>query len=264
MLNRLFKLFSLSNGIIVCQLILLCILVSCHAKKDEQAEEQIRTTSSSSNGMDSVVNSIKGNVSLNQIPTLPNSVLLTGLTDHRLVTVYKSRVDENLKKWNKQYDGNESSGREHFMPGMDILYGYNLLNIGHYDLKSEKLNFLFDHPALIKTLYYPSFVQDSLDKKPINRNYYLISVYDKDTNKDTLINRYDLRRFYLFDASASVKTQLIPDDYSALRSQYDSKNDVMYIFAIQDTNKNGTGEINEPIHIFWMSLKNPGVAKRLY
>ena len=97
MLNRLFKLFSLSNGIIVCQLILLCILVSCHAKKDEQAEEQIRTTSSSSNGMDSVVNSIKGNVSLNQIPTLPNSVLLTGLTDHRLVTVYKSRVDENLK-----------------------------------------------------------------------------------------------------------------------------------------------------------------------
>jgi len=144
------------------------------------------------------------------------------------------------------------------------LYGFNLLNIAHYDMKSEKLKFLFDRPALVKTLYYPSTVQDSIDKKPINRDYYLISVYDEDTNKDTLINRKDLRKFYYFDASCTIKTQLVPNDYSVVRSQYDYKNDVMYIFAKQDTNKNGTGDIKEPTHIFWIDLKAPFKAKKMY
>lgn len=150
------------------------------------------------------------------------------------------------------------------MPGFDIIYGYYLLNIAHYDMKSEKLNYLFEHPVLIKTLYYPSFNQDSLNKKPINRDFYLVSVYDKDTNKDTMINRKDLRRFYLFDAGTRVKTQLVPDDYSVERSQYDPQNDVMYLFARQDVDKNGTIEEKEPLHVFWISLKAPAKAKLLY
>jgi hypothetical protein len=150
------------------------------------------------------------------------------------------------------------------MPGIDILYGYNLLNVAHYDLKTEKLNFLFDQPALIKTLYYPSSERDSLNGKPIIRNYYMVSVYDQDTNKDTLINKKDLRRLYLFNESSVTKTQLIPSDYSVIRSQYDAQNDVMYFFAKQDTNKNGVAESKEPIHIFWIRLNAPAAAKRLY
>jgi hypothetical protein len=84
----------------------------------------------------------------------------------------------------------------------------------------------------------------------------LVSVYDEDTNKDTLINKKDLRRFYHFDAKVSVKTQIIPPNYSVIRSQYDSKNDLMYIFASLDEIKNGTQEKTESIHIFWFSLKN--------
>jgi hypothetical protein len=150
------------------------------------------------------------------------------------------------------------------MPGIDILFGYNLLNIAHYDLKQEKGNFLFNHPVLVKTFYYPSFEQDSIDKQPINRNFYLVSVYDEDTNKDTLINKNDLRRFYLFDSSCIVKTQIIPTNYSVIRSQYDSKNDIMYIFARLDENKNGTQDKSEPVNVFWFSLKAPSKAKRLY
>jgi hypothetical protein len=152
----------------------------------------------------------------------------------------------------------------HFMPGIDILYGYNLLNVAHYDMKAEKLNFLFENPVLIKSLYYPSYEQDSLDQKPVNRDYYFVSVYDEDTNKDTLLNKKDLRRFYHFNASAKIKTQIIPPDYSVIRSQYDPRNDVMYIYARYDSDKNGSGDNKEPIHIFWISLKNPGPAKRLY
>ena len=103
---------------------------------------------------------------------------------------------------------------------------------------------------LIKTLYYPSFKQDSLHKKPLTRNYYLVSVYDEDTNKDTLINKGDLRRFYYIDENNSQKARLIPADYSVIRAQYDSQNDMMYLFAKPDMNKNGSVENNEPMNVF--------------
>jgi hypothetical protein len=242
-----------------------CMLFSCSTANVEQKEEQIRIESPVSSSVnDSVVNSIQGNVSLSQILTTPNAVVLTGLSDHRLITVYKSKSNANNYKSSDYSDEDESDKAEHFMPGIDILYGYNLLNIAHYDLKTEKLNFLFNHPALIKTLYYPSFIQDSINNKPINRDYYLVSAYDEDTNKDTLINRKDLRRFYHIDANNTIKTQLVPADYSVIRSQYDSRNDIMYLFASHDANKNGTRDLKEPIHVFWMNLKAPLQAKRMY
>jgi hypothetical protein len=150
------------------------------------------------------------------------------------------------------------------MPGIDLLYGYNLLNVGHYDVKTEKLNFLFDRPVLVKSLYYPSFEQDSIDKKPIDRNYFFVSAYDSDTNGDTLINKSDLRRLYYFNADCTEKIQLLPAQYSAMRSQYDYGNDVMYVFARHDENNDGKAEKNEPIHIFWIDLKSPVLSKRLY
>ncbi|MEJ0031062.1 MAG: hypothetical protein WDO15_12090 [Bacteroidota bacterium] len=99
---------------------------------------------------------------------------------------------------------------------------------------------------LVKSVYYPSYVQDSVgekpNRKPIVRDYFLVSGYDEDTNGDTLLNRHDLRRFYHFNASCDVKTQIIPSDYNVLRSQYDSGNDVMYIYARHDDNKNGKSD----------------------
>lgn len=272
MLHKLINSFSVK--IILSNLILITLLASCIHKKGEQKEEQISIIGSSATNVTDTLNSIQGNVSLNQIVTNPNSVILTGLPEHRLVTVYKSKKNGEPRSVTESYSryssysyndyGDESEEQEHYMPGIDILYGYNLLNIAHYDLKTEKLNFLFNSPSLIKTLYYPCFTQDSLNKKPINRNYFLVSVYDEDTNKDTLINKKDLRRFYCFDSTCTVKTQLIPANYSVTESQYDSQNDVMYIFAKLDLNNNGTIDKKEPIHIFWISLVAPTVAKRMY
>jgi len=247
-------------------------LISCNKKDDKQSEEQIAisSTADESNGNDSLLNSVSGNVTMKQISTFPSKVILTGLADHRLVSIYKSKATtnstENSSRSSYSYDSDESGdeSNEHFMPGIDILFGYNLLNIAHYDLKLEKGNYLFSHPVLVKTLYYPSFTQDSLDNQPINRNYYLVSVYDEDTNKDSLINKRDLRRFYHFDASSNIKKLIIPIDYSVVRSQYDSKNDLMYIYARRDENKNGTQDKTEPVHVFWFSLKTQDIAKLLY
>lgn len=255
----------------VLSLVMAVTLTSCAKEEKKGKEEQIAApeVGDSQESSDSTHNSVQGNRGFSQIPTTPNAVILTGMPGHRLVTVYKDKPVQrasNDRKWlyKGTYDDDVSSQEEHFMPGIDILYGYNLLNIAHYDLSGAKLNFMFKDAALIKTLYYPSVEQDSLHKKPVNRNYYLVSVYDEDTNKDSLINRKDLRRFYLFDSTSTVRTQLIPSDYSVIRSQYDHQNDVMYLYASFDANKNGTRDKGEPVCIFWFSLASPQKAKRLY
>lgn len=38
----------------------------------------------------------------------------------------------------------------------------------------------------------------------------------------------------------------------------------MYIFSRFDENKNGEIEKTEPIHIFWIDLKKPKIAQRVY
>ena len=253
---------------------LTAILISCSSKKTDVKDEQIIAINTSEGEVldDSASNSIRGNAAMSQIPTVPDNVILTGLVNHRLVSVYKQRQQGNSsvvedirqKISYSEYAGSDNVEYTHYMPGIDILAGYKLLNISHYDFLLQNHNLFFNKPVLIKTLYYPSFEQDSINKIPVNRNYYLVSVYDEDTNKDTVINKKDLRHFYHFEETASTKINLLPIDYSVVRSQYDYGKDLMYLFAKQDVNKNGVIDKSEPLHIFWIDLKNPQKAKRLY
>lgn len=246
------------------------LAASCSGNKD--TEEQIRYKLSDIAEERDTTNSVAGGLELSQINTYPQRVILNGMDQHRLVTIYKYIPKKDDRAG---YDSYLSRGEswnedtyEHYMPGIDLLFGYNLLNVAHYDMRSEKLNYLFQRPVLIKSVYYPSYVQDSVGKKPnrqpIVRDYFLISAYDEDTNGDTLLNRYDLRRFYHFNASCDLRTQIIPKDYSVVRSQYDYANDVMYIYARHDDNNNGKSEDTEALHVFWIDLKAPAPAKRMY
>jgi hypothetical protein len=138
-----------------------------------------------------------------------------------------------------------------------------MINMGHHDIETEKLSFIFEHPVLIRTFYFPGIKSDSLNHKPVMRDYFLVSVYDEDTNQDSLINTKDLRKFYHIDRFNTKKTQIIPCDYSAIRSTYDYKNDIMYIYARYDTNKNGMPEKEEPVAIFWIRLSEPTIVKKM-
>lgn len=252
--------------------ILSVLLGACSRQNEYPKDEQIKIQKKSEQpAVDSVLNNtIKGNLAINEILSVPNKVVLMGLPQHRLITIYgvsKHQKDNSEFYSFKRGYSDDSEGRssvEHFMPGVDLIYGYNMVNVAHYDLVKEKMNLLFDHPVLVKSVYYPSYEQDSLFKKPINRNFYLISVYDADTNADTLIDRTDLRRLYLFNAEGDKRIQVIPSNYSVRRSQYDPMNDVIYVFASQDANADGKIEKDEPLHIFWFSLKQPAEAKRMY
>ena len=217
-------------------------------------------------------NSVQSNLSLDQIASQPFRVILTGMPQYRLVSIYKRnevQVSNRARSSSKSYYESEadywiSEIETHFMPGLDLVRGFELINVAHYDMIQEQLHLLFDHPVIIKSIYFPSFVQDSLYQKPVNRDYFMISVYDEDTNKNELISTTDLRRIYKFSSSGREKLMILPPNYSVVRSEYDPKNDAIFFFARHDLSGDGRVTDTEPLHVFWTSLKSPGVAKRLY
>ena len=238
----------------------LCLLfISC---KHDLKREEIRLDESSSDVVES-----KWQLNSDSLLrlTLTKDVILTGMNDHRLIGIYKAYAVSEKNKLIKVNDEaiDDYDFDIHYMPGLDLFYGYQLINISHYNFESDSSTLFFDKNVLIKNLYFPSFEQDSINKKPINRNYYLVSVFDEDTNKDGLINKNDLKHFYSFNADATSKTQLIPNNYTVVRSEYDSGKDVMYIYAKEDSNKNGRRDSHESLHIFWISLKEPKAGIRI-
>jgi hypothetical protein len=206
--------------------------------------------------------------------TRPSNILLTGNPKYRLATIYKVNfnkdsttfIGSNDFHYNYENIG-ETNGNQwnnNYLPGLEAAYGYNLVNVSHFDTETQKQKFFFERPVLIKTLYYPAFSKDTLNYKPVNRNYFMVSVYDEDTNKDGFINANDLKRFYLFDINADNKKPIVPTNYSVYKSEYDPANDFVYIFAKLDKNNNGLIDELEPINIFWVDLKNPERTGKQY
>lgn len=255
--------------ILLFPILLLCFFSACSSDpKSQQNEIRIKEPSQNEIGSSSEV---KSNIMISR----PSNVLLTGHPEHRLVTVHKLNFNSNGEE--ASIDGNFShhsyaehlveeynSWHGHYLPGLEAIYGSGLINVAHYQLKTRQKNNFFERPVLINTLYYPSLYTDTLNNKPIFRNYYLASVYDEDTNRDSTINLKDLRRFYHFDLDGITKTPLIPANYSVMSSEYDPKNDLFFIFAKLDKNANGQREVDEPVHVFWIDLKRPKPAERLY
>ncbi len=255
--------------ILTCTCILL--ITSCSKNKLEDKGFQVSPTpENAENDQTSGINSdsLKFN-------TRPGSVLLTGIPNIRLTTIYKVNINKrdnttfigsnNFYYLYEEYEENDGNNwNDNLIPGLEAVYGYNIVNISHYDIKEQKQKNLFENPVLVKTLYYPAFSKDTLNNKPVNRNYIMVSVYDDDTNKDGFINQNDLRRFYLFNKNGEKQMALIPENYSVIKSEYDSDNDFMYVFAKLDGNNNGQQDESEPIHIYWIDLKDPSKTGRQY
>lgn len=246
------------------------LITSCSNNKIEKKGFQVSEITEDEDGQKIVglqIDSLK-------LETRPRNVLLTFNPEHRLTPIYKVNYNKKTKSFftgSNAYHTNWNSNNEdgnnwnnNFMPGFKAVYGYNFVNISHYNNQTKTENKLFKKPVLIKTLYYPAFSKDTLNHKPVKRKFYMVSVYDEDSNKDGFINVKDLRRFYYFDINGTHKKALIPKEYSVMSSEYDSANDFMYIFAKRDINQNGQMETNEPTDIFWIDLKNPKNVGKQY
>lgn len=253
-------------------IILLSIFCSCSKnKKLEKKGFQVSEISEDEEGKKIIGLPID---SLN-IKSRPQSVLMTRHPEHRLTPIYKINYHKKTKKpftgtnsyhfnYSDYDDDAANNWNNNLMPGYEAVYGYNMINVSHYNVKTEKQHTFFDKPVLIKTLYYPSFSSDTLNNKAVTRAHYMISVYDEDTNKDGYINVKDLRRFYLYNLDGKLLKTLIPKNHSVMSSEYDSANDYMYIFTRMDENKNGQMEAEEPMQIFYIDLKSPQKTGKVY
>ena len=252
----------------VLVLSILCGLAGCGNRLEEKGFAVSSVSENDENEVDGISQD-----SLS-FPTRPSSILLTGIPQYRLATIYKVNYNKDSTSfigynhfhysYEEVAETNGNQWNNNLIPGFEIVYGYNLVNISHFDTEAQKQKNLFDQPVLIKNLYFPSFSKDTLNYKPVVRNYYMVSVYNEDTNNDNFINVKDLRRLYRFDISGSNKNLIVPINYSVYKSEYDSANDFMYIFARLDENNNGQIDDGEVDHVFWIDLKNPEKAGRLY
>lgn len=248
---------------------ILTLVQGCSQRR--QDEKGVRVTS----GSDAVSPTDSLSLDTIKFQTRPGTVLLTGIQTVRLTPVYKVNLNRSD---NSRFTGStnfhyryEESDRDaannwnnNLMPGIEAVYGYNMVNVSHYDISTNRSKSLFENPVLINTLYYPSYSKDTLNSKPVKRDFFLLSVYNEDTNYDGFINKRDLRRLLLYDAGGQRKTTLVPENYSVFKSLYDPANDFMYVYAQLDENKNGKKEEGEPIHIFWIDLKAPQNTGRQY
>lgn len=207
--------------------------------------------------------------------TRPSNVLLTGVQHVRLATIYKvnhRKDDSSLFIGSNNFHfryAEESAGpgngwNGHLMPGFEAVYGYNLVNISHFDVTSSQQKLLYERPVLIKTLYYPSLSSDTLHHVPVKRTNFFVTLFDEDTNKDGYIDTKDLRRMHLFDVNGIRQKDPVPDHYSVFGSEYDPGNDRMTVFAALDADRNGKRDDAEPVHIFWIDLKDPSLSGRQY
>jgi hypothetical protein len=207
--------------------------------------------------------------------TQPSNILLTGLQQYRLTTIYKVNKFKEREEpfigsnnfyvnYTEMSSDNNNNWNGNFMPGFSAVYGFNMVNIAVNNVLENKQKTLFENPVLVKTLYYPAFSNDTLNAKPIARNYIMVSVYTKDTNKDGLLNLRDLRRFYAYNMDGIKINDLVPHNYSVVKSEYDPANDLMYVFARLDQNNNGFIDQSEPLHVFWVDLNNPKRTGRQY
>lgn len=251
-------------------LTLISLLASCDEEKLEEKGFQISVSSENRE------NQIDGlNSDSLVFETRPSNVLLTGIPQVRLATIYKVNRNKDNKTtfigsndFHHNYSdfahSNGNNWNYNFMPGIEAAYGYNMVNVSHYDIKEDKKKQFFEEPVLIRTLYFPTASKDTLNTKPVHRDFFMVSVYNEDTNKDGFINMRDLRRLYLFNMEGERQKALVPENYSVIKSEYDSENDFMYVFAQSDTNNNGKQDRGEPIHIFWVDLKDPNKTGQLY
>lgn len=198
----------------------------------------------------------------------PRNVLKTFYRQHRVIPHFKLNYNTKKKRyysgsnsWHSNYsnEGNseKNNWNRNFMPGFEAIYGYNMVNVAHFNVDSNNTNLLFNDNVLIKTFYYPAHSNDTLKGKPIIRSNYFVTVYDEDTNEDGFINTKDLRRFYFFDLNGNNQTALIDKSFGVTHSEYDYENDYMYVYARKDENQNGEIEKRESLHIFWIDLSNP-------
>lgn len=108
----------------------------------------------------------------------PSKIIPTGTKGNILLPIYKVNINKKTKKrfigttnyhvtyhYHENDKGNQWNGN--LMPGFGAIYGYNMVNVSHYNSITQTRKDFFKKPVLLKTVYYPSVSKDTLNYQPI-------------------------------------------------------------------------------------------------
>lgn len=124
-----------------------------------------------------------------------------------------------------------------------------LTSIKFQSIDSDSIYALTDKKVLIQTATYLKSISDKTKKQLI-----VYTLTDGDTNRDGLLNENDIKSLYISDISGLRFTKISAEleeliDWNLLESK-----NRLYFRTIEDTNKNGQFDNNDPVHYNYIDL----------
>ncbi len=102
-------------------------------------------------------------------------------------------------------------------------------------------------------------IRDSVSQQAVHT--LLLKVYDKDSNQDKLLNREDLISYYVADVNGKNLRKISPEGHLTSGHIYRKRLKRLYFRTIEDIDKNGIFEKNDPRHQYFYSIKTGKVTE---
>ena len=133
--------------------------------------------------------------------------------------------------------------------GMDKTSGW-FYNFLFQDEISETLRAITNKEVRFSEM---TIIRDTINQQAIHT--LLLKVYDKDSNQDKFLTRNDLMSYYVANEDGKRLRKISPEGHLLNGFTYEKRLKVLYFNTIEDSNKNGKFEDNDPHHQYFYSIK---------
>lgn len=243
-----------TNYIILYCFIAIGLLASC--SDDQKQPKANYDKNSTTYPSDSA--SIFSDTTKTQIANLPISFDSTDVLLHisgfinteELNKSFKNRISTSMGKSSDKYDETHFYTNEYQNSNSDYIGGW-FSNIYFDDLSSNKQHLLTQQALFISDAYYLRKLGENKKK-----HYIIYSVYDKDSNKDNIINKKDVLSKYISKLDGNDFKKITPEGHDFIKGVFEEKSNRYYFITIEDTNKDGFFDKEDKYNYFYIDFSD--------
>lgn len=217
-----------------------------------------------SNSLESDGSSILNDTTKIQVANLPVSfdstnVLLhiSGFVDTDEINKSdKNKITSSVGKGINKYEQSYFYANE--LPNNDCIRGW-FSNIYFDNLSDNKQQLLTNDALFISDAYY--FRKLGKNK---GLHYILYSVYDKDSNKDGIVDKKDLSSKYLSKLDGSNFKKITPEGHDFVNGIFEDKSNRYYFITLEDINKDGFFNKNDKYNYYYIDFTDETYSIKTY
>ena len=127
-----------------------------------------------------------------------------------------------------------------------------LTNIKFQSIDSDSIYALTDKKVLIQTATYLKNISDKTKKQLM-----VYTLTDSDTNRDGKLDDNDIKSLYISEISGLRFTKISADLEELIDWNLIESKNRLYFRTIEDTNRNGQFDKNDPVHYNFIDLSSP-------